>query len=114
MLKYDPQKCISHQRITRLLAPICTHHTTNGISIPDRFIRFSTGHVRDQQTRRQTYKPRYNGSNRPHLMLCIAMLPHDVKQNRNETRPVNAFRQLTTTSTWFSESQRRRVISASC
>jgi len=27
-------------------------------------------------TNRQTDRPRYNGSNRPHLVLCIALLPN--------------------------------------
>ena len=32
----------------------------------DRFIRFRTAHGRDQQT----YRPRYNGDNSPHLIYA--------------------------------------------
>ena len=47
----------------------------------DRFSHFSIAHTRDQQTDRQTDRQTdiqsdklyYNGNNRLHLMLCIAM-----------------------------------------
>jgi len=56
----------------------CTSPDPNGISIGS---TVCVVHARDTQT--PVHRPRYVCNDRPHLMLCIAMLPSDVDDGRS-------------------------------
>jgi len=76
MPKYNPQKCPF----------LCDMRLTHGSLIPtcpqikwylDRFSRFSTAHARD----RQTHRPRYSGSNKPHSHALHALRPNNNRKS---------------------------------